>query len=91
MPSARGGKSDIFEVGARKEYNSTTATPRVAGCLRGTVNTVDQPIKVGTMVEKDCSLAKECWQKVNQQNANEKGPGTRKTLDKSQTKKSGVD
>lgn len=56
----------------------------------GTVNTVDLLIKVGTMVEKDCSLAKECRQKVNQQNANEKGPGARKTLDKSQTKKSGV-
>ncbi|KAL1269215.1 hypothetical protein QQF64_031504 [Cirrhinus molitorella] len=38
--------------------------PRVAGCLRGTLNTVEQLVKVGLMVERDCLGAKDYWQKV---------------------------
>lgn len=46
--------------------------PRVAGCLRGTVKTVEQLVKVGSMVEKDCMGAKDYWQKVGGQNSKEK-------------------
>ncbi|KAI2647185.1 Transposon Tf2-9 polyprotein [Labeo rohita] len=47
--------------------------PRVAGCLRGTVRTVEQLVKVGSKVEKDCLGAKDYWQKVSSHNAKEKG------------------
>ncbi|KAK3548531.1 hypothetical protein QTP70_013379 [Hemibagrus guttatus] len=48
--------------------------PRLAGCLRGTITTVEQLIKVGTRVEKDCLGAKDYWQKVGKLNPEEKGP-----------------
>ncbi len=46
--------------------------PRVAGCLRGTVNTVEQLVKVGSMVERDCMGAKDYWQKVGTQGSKDK-------------------
>ncbi|XP_053337558.1 activity-regulated cytoskeleton-associated protein-like [Clarias gariepinus] len=46
--------------------------PRVAGCLRGTVNTMEQLVKVGSMVEKDCMGAKDYWKKVESQHSKEK-------------------
>lgn len=52
--------------------------PRVAGCLRGTVKTVEQLVKVGSMVEKDCMGAKDYWQKVGGQNS--KGKANKKNL-----------
>ncbi len=45
---------------------------RVAGCLRGTVNTVEQLVKVGSMVERDCMGAKDYWQKVGTQGSKDK-------------------
>ncbi|KAL1268392.1 hypothetical protein QQF64_033755 [Cirrhinus molitorella] len=46
--------------------------PRVAGCLRGTVNTVEQLVKVGSLVEKDCMGAKDYWLKVGTQGNKDK-------------------
>lgn len=43
--------------------------PRVAGCPRGTVNTVEQLVKVGALVEKDCMGAKDYWLKVGTQSS----------------------
>ncbi len=46
--------------------------PRVAGCLHGTVNTVEQLVKVGSMVERDCMGARDYWQKVGTQGSKHK-------------------
>ncbi len=46
--------------------------PRVAGCLRGTVNTVEQLVNIGSMVERDCMGAKDYWQKVSTQGSKDK-------------------
>lgn len=46
--------------------------PSVAGCMRGTVNSVEQLVKVGSMVEKDHMGAKDYWQKVGTQSSKEK-------------------
>lgn len=47
--------------------------PRVAGCLRGIVRTVEYLVKIGSMVEKDCLNTKDYWQKVGGQNFKDKG------------------
>ncbi|KAL0146720.1 hypothetical protein M9458_058060, partial [Cirrhinus mrigala] len=57
--------------------------PRVAGCLRGTVNTVEQLVKVGSLVEKDCMGAKDYWQKVGTQGSRDK---TKKSADRTNNK-----
>ncbi|KAL0146751.1 hypothetical protein M9458_058091 [Cirrhinus mrigala] len=57
--------------------------PRVAGCLRGTVNTVEQLVKVGSLVEKDCMGAKDYWQKVSTQGSKEKA---KKSAERTNTK-----
>ncbi|XP_051980590.1 uncharacterized protein LOC127641718 [Xyrauchen texanus] len=46
--------------------------PRVAGCLRGTVKSVEQLVKVGSMVEKDWMGSKDYWQKVGNLNGKDK-------------------
>lgn len=46
--------------------------PRLAGCLRGTVKMVEQLVKVGSVVEKDCMVAKDYWQKVGSHNTRER-------------------
>ncbi|KAL0150103.1 hypothetical protein M9458_054530, partial [Cirrhinus mrigala] len=57
--------------------------PRVAGCLRGTVNTVEQLVKVGSLVEKDCMGEKDYWQKVGTQGSRDK---TKKSADRTNNK-----
>ncbi|KAL0172920.1 hypothetical protein M9458_033231, partial [Cirrhinus mrigala] len=57
--------------------------PRVAACLRGTVNTVEQLVKVGSLVEKDCMGAKDYWQKVGTQGSKDK---TKKSADRTNNK-----
>ncbi|RXN04493.1 Transposon Ty3-G Gag-Pol poly [Labeo rohita] len=57
--------------------------PRVAGCLRGTVNTVEQLVKVGSLVEKDCMGVKDYWQKVSTQGSKEKA---KKSAERTNTK-----
>ncbi|KAI2647650.1 Retrovirus-related Pol polyprotein [Labeo rohita] len=53
--------------------------PRVAGCLRGTVHTVSQLVKVGALVEKDYMGAKEYWRKVESSNGKDKGKKSSET------------
>lgn len=47
--------------------------PSLAGSLRGAVHTVEQLVKVGSMVERDLNSKRDYWAKVNQIKASEKG------------------
>lgn len=58
--------------------------PKLATSLRGTVTTVDQLVKVGSMVEKDWAATKGYWKKVQEQPSSErtqrKGPTPKVSL-----------
>lgn len=47
--------------------------PSLAGSLRGAVHTVEQLVKVGSLVERDFNSKRDYWAKVNQIKSNEKG------------------
>ncbi|KAL7841255.1 hypothetical protein SRHO_G00249460 [Serrasalmus rhombeus] len=65
-------KSDLPEVElVRRILNN--CNPALAGSLRGTVHTVEQLVKVGSMVERDLNAKKDYWARVNQLKAQDKG------------------
>lgn len=45
--------------------------PRVPGCLKGMVSSIEQLVKLGLRVEKDCMGMKDYWQKVGAQHNKE--------------------
>lgn len=47
--------------------------PSLAGSLRGAVHTVEQLVKVGSLVERDLNSKRDYWAKINQMKVNEKG------------------
>ncbi|KAI2645798.1 Retrovirus-related Pol polyprotein from transposon 17.6 [Labeo rohita] len=47
--------------------------PSLAGSLRGAVHTVEQLVKVGSMVERDLNSKRDYWAKINQLKVSEKG------------------
>ncbi|KAI4881414.1 hypothetical protein NFI96_007028 [Prochilodus magdalenae] len=65
-------KNDLPEVElVRRILNN--CNPALAGSLRGTVHTVKQLVKVGSMVERDLNAKKDYWARVNQLKAQDKG------------------
>ena len=46
--------------------------PRLASGLRGIVSTVDQLVKVGSLIEKDWSSSKDYWNRIQQSNSSKR-------------------
>ena len=64
-------KSDITEEElVRRVMNN--CNPALVSGLRGTVHTVEQLVKLGSMVERDWAAKKDYWARVNSQASNDK-------------------
>lgn len=68
-------KDDLPEEDVvRRILNS--CIPSLAGCLRGAVQTVEQLVKVGSLVEKDLNSKRDYWARVNRLKASSDGKRT---------------
>ncbi|KAK7895603.1 hypothetical protein WMY93_020928 [Mugilogobius chulae] len=66
----------------------SACNPRLASGLRGTVTTVEQLVKVGSLIEKDWSNTKDYWSRVQQSHPPKRGG---KKSDHSSNKSPGAD